>query len=170
VSISVVDPGAGTFASGAAPSASEPAVAAVTTTQPGPVTIQSGPALATPPGDYTFLDQQFNIGAPDGNPLTLAFTLDSSIVPAGHDQSTITVFRDGIAVANCTAPLTPDPCVAERTLLGDGDVRLVVTSSHASRWNFGVQPTPPVQPKPGKGCGDKNHAHAREGDCKKPAK
>ncbi|HEX8645531.1 MAG TPA: Ig-like domain-containing protein [Thermoleophilaceae bacterium] len=167
VSIQVVEPGAGSFASGAAPSASEPAVATVTTTQPGPVVIQAGPALAAPPGDYTFLDRQFNIGAPDGNPLTLTFTLDSSIVPAGQDESTITVFRDGVAVADCTAPLVPDPCVAERTLLGDGDVRLVVTSTHASRWNFGVQPIPP---KRGKGCGDKNHAHAREGSCRKPAK
>jgi hypothetical protein len=24
--------------------------------------------------------------------------------------------------------------------------------------------------KPGKGCGDKNHIHYREGECKKPAK
>ena len=170
VSIQVVEPGAGTFDTGAAPSATEPAVAAVTTTAAGPVTIQSGPAVATPPGDYTFLDQQFSISAPSGSGLTLAFTLDSSIVPAGQDESTITVFRDGVAVADCTAALTPDPCVSQRTLLGDGDVQLVVTSSHASRWNFGVQPTPPVEPKAGKGCGDKNRAHAREDDCRKPAR
>jgi hypothetical protein len=167
VSIQVVEPGAGTFETAAAPSASEPAVAAVSTTQPGPVTIQVGPALAAPPGDYTFLNRQFNIGAPSGTGLTLAFTLDSSIVPAGHDETTIAVFRDGVEVADCTAPLTPDPCVAERTRLADGDVRMVVTSSHASRWNFGVRPVPP---KRGKGCGDRNHAHAREGDCRKPAR
>lgn len=170
VSIQVVEPGAGTFATAAPPSASTPAVAAITTTQPGPVTIQVGPALAAPPGDYTFLDQQFNVGAPDGNPLTLAFTLDASIVPAGHDETTIAVFRDGVAVADCSAPLTPDPCIAERTRLGDGDVRLVVTSSHASRWNFGVRPVAAAPPKRGKGCGDRNHAHAREADCRKPAR
>jgi hypothetical protein len=29
-------------------------------------------------------------------------------------------------------------------------------------------PVPPTQPlKPGKGCGDKNHVHQREGECKK---
>ena len=27
-----------------------------------------------------------------------------------------------------------------------------------------------VQYKPGKGCGDKNHVHKREGECKKPPK
>ena len=33
-------------------------------------------------------------------------------------------------------------------------------------------PTPPghSQYKPGKGCGDKNHVHARENECKKPPK
>ena len=25
----------------------------------------------------------------------------------------------------------------------------------------------PLNLRPGKGCGDKNHSHAREGDCKK---
>jgi hypothetical protein len=33
-----------------------------------------------------------------------------------------------------------------------------------------LMPEPAEQPKPGKGCGDKNHEHEREGECKKPPK
>lgn len=166
--ISVVPATAGTFSSGTSPSATEPAVASVTTTEPGRVEIREASTLVAPPSGYEFLDFQFNIVAPDGNPLVLAFTIDDAAVPAGQDENTIEVFRDGIGpIANCTATLTPDPCVAERTLLAGGDISLVVQSSHASRWNFGTALTPP---KRGKGCGDKNHAHAREGGCKKPAK
>jgi hypothetical protein len=33
-----------------------------------------------------------------------------------------------------------------------------------------VQPTTSNTIRPRKGCGDKNHVHEREGECKKPAK
>ena len=125
-------------------------------------------AEGSAPAGLTLLPFQFDIEAPNGDPLTLGFTLDSSAIPAGHDETTLVVLRDGVPIANCTgAGLGPDPCVSERTLLADGDVRLVVLSSHASSWSFAV---PTAAPKAGKGCGDKNHSHAREGGCKKPAK
>jgi hypothetical protein len=111
---------------------------------------------------------QFNIEAPSGGTLTLAFTLDGSAIPAGQDETTLVVLRDGEAIANCTGTgLGPDPCVVERTRLADGDVRLVVLSSHASEWNFAYSPQPR---RAGKGCGDGNHSHAREADCKKVAR
>jgi len=35
---------------------------------------------------------------------------------------------------------------------------------------LGFDPTVTTPSRPGKGCGDKNHLHEREADCKKPPK
>ena len=45
------------------------------------------------------------------------------------------------------------------------------TGDYLEVFSTGTPPVvlPPAQPlKPGKGCGDKNHVHQREGECKKP--
>lgn len=75
------------------------------------------------------------------NPLTFVFRIDSSAIPAGDTAATIQLFRNGIAVANCTGPAgtaAPDPCVQLRETLGDGDIRLTALTSAASTWSTGV--------------------------------
>jgi hypothetical protein len=144
-------------------------VASIETTQTGSVVVtQVAVEETTSANGLVLLPFAFLIEAPDGNPLTLTFTLDSSAIPAGHDENTLVVLRDGAQIQPCTgAGLGPDPCVSSRSRTADGDIVIEVLSSHASRWNFAV---PSQQSRPGKGCGDKNHAHAREGSCKKAAK
>ncbi len=69
----------------------------------------------------------------------LVFRIDASRIPPGEDETTISVFRNGVPVAECTgAGAVPDPCIATRTLLGDGDVQLTVRTSAASLWNFAI--------------------------------
>jgi hypothetical protein len=169
VFLEVVPTGGTEQSTGTEATPEDPAQASITTTETGSVVVTQIGAEGTTADGLLLLPFQFNIEAPSGeDPLTLRFTLDASAIPAGHDENTIVVLRDGAPIAECTGDgLGPDPCVSNRASVGDGDVELTVLSSHASRWNFAV---PPVQPKAGKGCGDKNHAHAREGACRKPAK
>jgi hypothetical protein len=127
------------------------AVAELTTPNPGPVilTASSLPAGSTPPPTgFFFVDQQMQITAPAASssaPLRIRFTIDASLVPAGQNENTLVVFRDGTAVAACTGATgtaAPDPCVAQRALAPGGDVAITVLSSHASLWNFGIKVTP----------------------------
>lgn len=110
----------------------------------GTVSITStGTSEPEPPG-YSFLGQQVNISAPVAtaeDPLILTFDIDGALLSAaGLDETTIQIFRDGVAIGPCDAGATgasPDPCVAERTALAGGGAELVARSSHASTWNFG---------------------------------
>ena len=111
----------------------------------GSVSIAEGAITQVEPEDFTFLGQQVNITAPAataGAPLLLVFRLDASIIPAGHNHTTLQVFRNGAAVENCAAEAgmsaSPDPCIAARELLVDGDIQLAVRTSAASQWNFGT--------------------------------
>jgi hypothetical protein len=100
--------------------------------------------------DYEFftgwiLSPQSSIFAPAGTPvqpLRITFRLDKSVRPFGiYQVNGIVVFRNGTPVDGCEAPdgrALPDPCIASVTELPDGDVEIVVLTSHASTWNFGV--------------------------------
>src|SRR5262249_47006 len=74
------------------------------------------------------------------------------------------VFRNGVAVAACVGDpgvALPDPCVSERTVLGSGDVRIRVLTSHASAWTFGL-------PDCGNGvvdAGDTSDPPGVQGEC-----
>ena len=78
------------------------------------------------------------------------FRIDTSRVPAGEDENSIQIFKDGgpSLIQNCTgAPQAiPDPCVSGRELLGDGNIQLTILTSSASVWNFGVAQAPPGGP------------------------
>ena len=137
----------------------EPVETSVTTPHAGTVSIEVTSTTATSPTGFQFLAQQVNITAPPTTPnmpLVIAFTLDSSLVPAGADENTIHLFKDGVQVPPCTgAPgaASPDPCVSNRDLLPDGDIEITVLTSTASSWNLGVRsqtpsPTPTPTPKP----------------------
>ena len=137
---------------GAGATESDPTTTSVFTYTGGTVSIEeTGELTQQAPPEFRFIGEQVNIEAPSSTeitPLGITFRLDASLIPAGENERTIQVFRDGVVAADCSGPVdvaSPDPCVAERSLLEDGDVRLEVLTSHASAWNFGVglvQPYP----------------------------
>ncbi len=124
----------------------------MTTPNEGDVTTATGTPAGSPPSGYAFLGQQTVIAAPDAavaQPLVLVFRIDASALPPGLDPATVTVARNGTPAANCSASdgsATPDPCVASRQVLSDGDLQITVRSSHASTWT--VLRATPVGPRP----------------------
>lgn len=128
-----------------------------TTVQPstaGTVSIseeaQNGPAGAT---QWTFLGIEVVISAPAGTaaaPLALIFRIDSSFL-FGLAPGQVDVWRNygTTPVPDCqqpvypatpstSTPISPDPCVWNRTTLSDGDLEIIVFSSQASVWAFAV--------------------------------
>lgn len=123
----------------------------------GEVTVlETAPEGAPPPG-FTVLGNLVQITAPAGSasdPLTLVFRVDSSAA-AGQTPATVVVRRNGVTVADCSAvppaPISPNPCVFQRTSAGD-DIQLGVYTSAASDWDvIGPEvatPTPTVTATP----------------------
>ena len=111
----------------------------------GAVVIREGIGLGIP--GFTIVGQPITIQAlasePE-NPYRITFVFDASVIPAGEDETTIDILRDGELAGECPGATVavPDPCVATRVLLGDGDVAITVLSSHASVW-LGVISTGP---------------------------
>jgi hypothetical protein len=112
----------------------------------GVVSIAQTPPTKKAPAGFAFLRAQDTIKAPRGSPdspLTLAFTLDPSLV-AGDPEDSVTVFRtergDPVEVEPCTAenPPTPDPCVASETTTPGDPVQITVLTTSASTWNFAL--------------------------------
>jgi ABC-type transport system substrate-binding protein len=139
----ITDSNGGTVATSGDATPSDPVVAAVTTPVPGTVTInEASSPTEIAPANYSFYGREVTIEAPQtsgDSPLTLAFTLDLSLLN-GADPLSALVFRDGAPItARCAAgtAASPDPClVGQNQVVGD-DVVITVRSSHASRWNFG---------------------------------
>jgi hypothetical protein len=127
---------------GATPS--DPIETTVTIPAAGQVTIQEAPITEPEPEGWAFITQQVNITAPASTaeePLVFVFELDETRLPDGVDETNLGVFRNGVLVPDCSGPAgvaDPDPCVALRERLPDGDVRLTVLTSAASAWNLGV--------------------------------
>jgi hypothetical protein len=99
---------------------------------------------AAPPG-WIYFGQEVAITA-DGStalePLLIAFRVDASRIPAGSTPAAVRTFRDGSIVPPCAAigsEAAPDPCFQDFTVEVDADLTLVLRSSSASVWNFGVQ-------------------------------
>jgi len=135
---------------------SDPLHSAVTSPIAGTVSIAQGVISgAQAPTGYTFLNQQVNITVlnPDGSevaasfgaPITMVFNIDRSLIPAGQDETTLEMFRNGVRIPDCLGNTTItaanlDPCISER-LSGaavSNDVRVTLLTSHASRWNMGL--------------------------------
>ncbi|MFN2587206.1 MAG: hypothetical protein ABR613_03665 [Actinomycetota bacterium] len=139
---------------------SDPTTTAVFTHTGGTVSIEETPVITqAAPAEYQLVGEQVNIEAPSSTevtPLGITFRLDASLIPAGENERTVQVLRNGILVPDCAGPAgvaSPDPCVAERRLLEDGDVLLEVLTSHASAWNFGVRLVQPYLPGHMSGAG-----------------
>jgi streptogramin lyase len=137
-------PADGTISTNETTTSADPVGTSVTTPNAGTVTIEEVSTTTPDPVGYTLLDQQVDITAPDASaadPLVLTFRLDASILPPDVDETNIEVFRNGVLVAGCDSgagsSATPDPCVAGRTATANG-IELVIRTSQASNWNFGV--------------------------------
>lgn len=145
-------PAGGTFESdpGGGTSAGDPVTAAVTLPAAGQVTMTKEPATTPSGNGYSVVGRQLDISAkaPDGSPITgtpeepirLSLELDGSEIPAGTDIATLTVMRNGAPAPDCADPdvADPDPCIAERTPLDGGGVRLDVLTTHLSIWNVAI--------------------------------
>ena len=133
----------GTVSTGADATTEEPLQASVTTPNAGAVGIQRIEPVTMAPAGYALVATEFRIQAPPAtvaDPLAITFVLDVSILPSGQSHEMLELLRDGDPVADSTdAPsAVPDPCVSQRTLLGNGDVSITALSSHASAWNLAV--------------------------------
>jgi peptide/nickel transport system substrate-binding protein len=142
----------GTVSTGSDTSSSDPVQTAVTSPAGGSVAVTTG-TTATDVSGYDLLGQQVSIEAPASDaahPLTLVFELDASaLAAAGADANTVTVFRNGSPIDDCSpthgTTADPDPCISSRATQTDGDAVLTVLTSHASQWNFGLaDSTPPT--------------------------
>ena len=131
-----------TEADGATPQ--DPLETSVTAAVGGDVSITEGPMASPSTGTgYSFAGQQVQISAPAataGNPNTISFRLDESQIPIGQSAGDLKAFRNGELVGDCTGSpgvASPDPCVASRETLADGDLEIVILTSQASVWNLG---------------------------------
>ena len=128
-------PPGGTASTGTTPTSTDPLETDVTPPGGGPVTIQEqAPSQPTPTG-YSLLGYQATITATpntpptETNPIVLKFRIDSSLLPAGYDESApgcgqspsqcIQVFRNGAPVG--------DPCATRRERLTEPMHRLRVS-------------------------------------------
>jgi hypothetical protein len=140
---------------------SDPVETSDTTPVAGKVCITETTITDQSPAGYSLIGQQIDITSPTAtpeNPIKLVFLLDRSRVPQGEDQNTVQIFRNGTQVQNCTGAAgvaSPNPCVSERSLNSEGNLRFTVLTSAASRWTFrvpmhtpGPQPSPPPSPQP----------------------
>jgi Carboxypeptidase regulatory-like domain len=168
----------GTFSSdpGGQTSSTTPVIVAVTPPSASQVTLTTEPPTTTTSGNgYTIFGQQIDIAAaePDGagtvtgtasEPIKLVFTLDASQIPAGTEASSVTVTRNGTPAAPCTTAGTasPDPCVESRSTNAEGNLEIVVLTTHCSMWNFAApvpvsqQPSGGTGAEPGSGGGTPN--------------
>jgi len=121
----------------------DPLDVAITPSVDGVVSIDEHDTTDTSPSGYVLLSKEVLLSAPAGTtdaPLRIVFRLDPSFLPAGQDQDTLTIFKNGEPVPACADSVQafPDPCVAARRVTLAGDFEFEVWTTTASRWNFGV--------------------------------
>jgi len=135
-------------ANAAAPTPGQPVGIALTTPTGGTISIATTSSAAAAPVSYDLVGQQVQITAPAASitaPLQLVFTLDASALAPSGDAASVQIFRDGVALPDCSGPAgtaSPDACVQSRASIAGGDVRVTVLSSHASLWGMGFAGTP----------------------------
>ncbi len=126
--------------------ADAPMQATITSPTPGDLIIEHTTVTSATIAGYQLLDQIIHIEAPPATPLaplSFGFELDASLLQ-GAAAADIGVMRNNVLVPDCTgAPgvAVPDPCVASRVDVGNGNVAVTVLTSTASVWSFGIAPT-----------------------------
>lgn len=141
--------GTGTVTTGSVATPSTPVQAAVTSPSGGAVEIVRSGSSGGATG-IELLGARFAVTAPPATaaePLQLVFRLDPSALGGSSGLTGLQVYRDGVVIADCAAPppsaiASPDPCIARRSVLPDGDVEVAVLSSHASEWTLGLGACP----------------------------
>ncbi len=142
--------------------AAQPLQVGVSSPVPGNLAIAEATSNGGVAAGYQLFNKIVQIQAPvatAGNPLHFSFTLDASMT-GGAPAATIAIFRNGLVVTDCTGPAgvaSPDPCVAARTDVGNGDSSMGILTSAASVWSFGSAKTASV-----------GSASAPEGDTGSP--
>jgi uncharacterized delta-60 repeat protein len=122
---------------GAAPTAANPVVVAVTSPVAGQVSITKSAGTA-PAGSKALGGATITAPASTASaPLLLQFDVDVSTLPDSLPLRTLAVTRDTTEAADCTSTTVaaPDPCVLSRSRTGD-TVTIRVLSSHASAWTI----------------------------------
>jgi hypothetical protein len=129
------------------PTAADPVATTIVPAVDGFVSITESTVEEVPAAGYEFFGHQVDITMPDAlspaQPHVLTFVLDASVIPEGQDETTIQVFRDGVAVPDCQGDpgvADPTPCVSERLPLDGGDISFTVLTVQASSWNLGFMP------------------------------
>jgi hypothetical protein len=135
----------------------------------GEAELKITPRVTLPPPGFYLLNQQLDITAPTqpdaSHPLKIVFLVDASVFtlnppnpqvqfPPGcvppspgmpPPSCTLTVFKNGVAVAKCTAvppgAIAPDPCIVEPQVKVGGETKLTIYSTTASSWNIGIPVT-----------------------------
>jgi hypothetical protein len=126
-------------ADGATPA--DPIETTVTSPNAGTVAVAESAAIGSPASGFTFLGQQVSIIAPAASvasPLVVTFRIDASQL-GGTPASAIVISKGGTPVGDCAGPpgqAVPDPCVAGRATLPDGDAQITVRTSTTSLWRF----------------------------------
>lgn len=122
--------------------ADDPLEVMLTTPIGGRVSLTERAASGTPPVGFQFLNFEVVIEAVDGDPdrpLILGFIVYPGHLPPGSTPNTVQIFRNGVLVSNCdnTAGIaSPDPCVARRSVLANGNFFLQALTSAASIWQI----------------------------------
>jgi cysteine-rich repeat protein len=148
----------GTVSTASGATSTFPVAASVTTPNAGTVTIAVTSNATSPPAGVEFIGKEVDVTAPgagDATPLSLTFEIDNSRIRAGENQQTIEVFRNGTALPACLGDpgtAVPDPCVSQRTTLGNGNVQITALSKAASTWTLGVQVCGNTMLDPGEQC------------------
>jgi hypothetical protein len=147
---------------------------------PGTFTESGSFSMAAPPvpggiRELVAFNASFTIDSPNGHVTgTKSFT---AAAPGATTLCSQTPYRvlSGLAPSHYDARIeTPTETVttsgdASSTLFFEQGPPKAADYSESFLTGTPVVPVPPPQPqKPGKGCGDKNHVHEREGECKKP--
>lgn len=106
------------------------------------------------------------------DPLVLVFLIDASLIPPDQSVGSIMVFRNGTAVADCTAApqAVPDPCVSVRQAVTNG-AQITVLTSAASFWTLAVSPLcSNVVCTASDQCHDTGVCNPTTGECSNPVK
>jgi uncharacterized repeat protein (TIGR01451 family) len=130
----------------------DPIETSVTTPNAGAVTITEQETTGSASTSWTLLGAEVVISAPAGSasdPIGITFRIEDDLL-LGEDPMNVQVFRNYSTspVGDCAQsgtpslpviPISPDPCVAMRTVLADGDLEIVVLTSQASVWSFATR-------------------------------
>jgi hypothetical protein len=123
----------------------QPVQTSITSPTEGELVIQHAVAPLTTVAGYQILSQVIHIEAPEATaaePLSFTFELDGSVLN-GATATNVAVLRNNVVLDDCVGnpgEATPDPCIAARVDLPNGNVSLTVLTSAASVWSFGVDP------------------------------